>query len=345
MSLGIEPVPEGFLGKLLGTYGLQWTHLVIVSGVVFSSFGLERYLNPGIWILSTVAAFGFVFLFRGQIERRLPFPRAAALGVLVIGVGFTGFVLVAGGSRHRGVGTFTAAHSSLVTLYFGLLVGLPLGVAVLSYRSQDVFRFAPLTPHLARALDENVMQSTFVLESASYVVTLLLDEGSNEGRPQDGGGPRRVLFHYTVTMDVANRRKEPATYRDIFDPAGDDKSFVYATLNGKKIPLNPERLSGRGLNLTYEAKPLERFQVFVEGQSAFHIRDSELVGAYLPCELLRVIIRRPPNEVAVQVQSLTPKLTDVEELPNGDVVWEHDQGILPFQGVRVFWEPTHVSTA
>jgi hypothetical protein len=342
MTLDVEPIPESFLGKLLGAYGLQWTHLVIISGVAFSSFGLERYLNPGIWILTTVAAFGVVFLFRAQIERRVTFPVAAAAGLVLVGAGFGGLVLAADPTRHQSLGTFMEVHSTVATLYLGLLVGIPVGIAILSFRSQETFRYAPLTPKLALALNETVAHAPFALDTAMYVIDLQLEHSTTSGglsTHSGSGSPQRILFHYTVNMAVVNRLAERVTYTDVFDPAGDDKSFVYATLKGKKVQMNPERLSGRGLHLTYEAEPSERFEVFVEGQSTFHVRDSELVGTYLPCEHLRIMIRRPPDGIAVQVQSLTPKPTDVEELPNGDLMWEHAQGILPFQGARVFWEP------
>jgi hypothetical protein len=328
MNLDVEPIPEGFVRKLLDAYGLQWTHLVIISGVVFSSFGLEAYLNPGIWILGTVASFGLVLLFRSEIQGKLSFPRAAAIAAAIIIVGSVVFVLVGDDRPHQNLAQFTKAHSDLVTVFFAVLVALPVGTAILSYRASDELKYEPLAPHLAEAVKTSVAHSAFAHDSVSYVIQL-----SYPGEAADLPG---VVFHYTVTMNVVNRLRAPATYRDVFDPAGTDRRFLYAAINGRNIPRDADRLAARGLLLAYEAKALERFQVTVEASSIYHLRDNELVGTYLPCERLSITLKAPPEGLSVDVQSLLSTKVDATELETGDLVWEHE-GLLPFQGARIHW--------
>src|SRR5690242_4716834 len=67
-------IPDGFLKQVLEEFGIQWTHISILSAATVSILGLEKYVNVGVWILATIAAFCIVFVFRRQISGN--FPRA-----------------------------------------------------------------------------------------------------------------------------------------------------------------------------------------------------------------------------------------------------------------------------
>lgn len=326
MSVGdITPIPEGFLARLLQEFGIGWTNLVIISGVVFSSFGLQEYLNPGVWILGTVASFSLVYLFRLRITGNFP---KVAFWTGLAGLAGLAIPLIILHENGGHVAEFLKAWTVAATFYISVIIGIPVGTAILSYRAQEEFLRDPLPPVLEKAARESVSQTDFVYERATYRIKFT---------PSAKGD---VVMQFDVTMDVANRLKRPATYLGVFDPAGREKRFLYVAINGSQIDeQDPERLSQRGLLLSYEAEANEKFQVVVSGESTFHSRDSEIVGVYRPCACLSVLILKPPDNLAVHVQCLMRKKVDPKRLPTGNLLVECAEGVLPFQGVRLFWEP------
>lgn len=326
MNVGdIKPIPSGFLGRLLQEFGIEWTHLVIISGVAFSSLGLKDYLNPSIWILGTVVSFSLVYLFRLNITGNFPKVALWTGSAMLAGVAVPLIILV---TKRQDIAELLKAWTDLATGYLSIVLGIPVGIAILSYRAQDEFLRSPLPAVIEQAAKESVSQSDFVHDRAAYQIQF---------KPAANGD---MVMRFDVTMDVVNRLKRRAVYRDIFDPAGREKRFFYAAINGTQLnEQDPERLSQRGLVLSHEVGANEKFQVVVSGESTFYTRDSEIVGVYFPCACLSILIRKPPDGLAVHVQSLMRKRIDPKPLPTGDLLVESAEGVLPFQGVRLFWEP------
>ena len=322
--MDIEPIPEGFLSRLLNEFGIQWTHLVVLSGVVFTSFGLQTYLDAGVWILGTIGSFGLVYLFRYQISGNFLKTTIWSFTALAAGI-LVGWGLLS--VSHQNVGPFMQTRTKWSTLYISVIVGVPLGIMILSYRLQDEFLRSPLPPALAAAA-KNLSQLNFVHEEVSYIISLRRD------RTDD------VIMTFEVTMNLVNRSKRTALYQDSFDPAGRNKRFVSATINGSRVNEEDwDRRTQRGLKMEYEAAPGEKFRVVVIGESTFYSRDNELVGVYLPCNILSIRIKRPPDDLMVHIESLLPQKVDAEHLPTGDLLFQYSGGVLPFQGTRIFWEP------
>lgn len=298
----INAIPAGFLSRLLDEFGIQWTHLVIISGVVFSSFHLEQYLNPGIWILGTVGSFSVVYLFHRQVSDN--FPKVALFAAVAVTVGIAAPLLVFQ-AKEIELGKFMRAWTALSTLYLTAVISGPLGTAILSYRLQDEFLRAPLSDSLTNALDESVRFVDFVHSRVDYIIDLISD------------GESDVILRCNVTMNMVNRSKSRSVYRDIFDPAGRERKFIRASINGNPIDCDdPERLSERGLHVDYECGAGEEFRIEVVLESKFYRRDSELVGTYLPAEALSILIR-PSSDLRVTVQSLLRKKVELKRLESG----------------------------
>lgn len=317
-----EPIPEGFLAKLLQEFGFQWTHLVIISGIVFSSFGLQKYMNSGVWILGTVLAFSLVYLFRSRISGNLLKVSlwAGLASVLAFGVPF--FALL---DKHQDIPLLIEAWSKLATLYASLALGIPVGVTILSYKAQEEMTLTPLPAELSSAL-KSVSRSSFVHERVAYLL---------EFSAAEGGG---VAMHMNVEMHIFNRSQHHATYRDVFGSANRNNVFYYAEINQTIINVeDPERRFSRGLKLEHRARGQEHFRVVVNAKSTYHGRDAEFVGVYLPCSSLNIKIPNPTNEFSIQIESLLRDKVDARRLPNGDLIFEYENGILPHQGVRVSW--------
>jgi TIR domain len=187
-------------------------------------------------------------------------------------------------------------------------------------------RRAPLPPALSKAVKE-ASQCDLIYQRVRYQIEFRMLK-------------REPIMRFTVTMDVLNRSRRQSEYRGIFDPAGRDKKILHATINGSTIDVrDPDRNFTRGLQIIHEAEPNEKFEIVVSGESTYHERDSEIVGAYRPCNHLEIIIKKPPVSLTVNLQRLLPKTVETKTLPNGDLSFDYPDGVLPFQGTRIYWQP------
>lgn len=334
--MGVEPVPETFLRRLLDAYGLQWTHLTIFAGVIFSSFGLQRYLNPGIWILGTVASFGLVLLFRDEITWSFPRVAAVALGIIVAAVAAPIIVL---SEHHVGVSAYVTMHTLIVTLYLSFCLGIPVGSTVLAFRAKGDFDYQPLPAELQEIIRRTITRAPFVHRSVNYKLSLAYADEHGELVASGAASPY-VRFRWEVVMTVVNRAKRPERYTDLFSRYRPYDQLPYAAVNGKLVDTDdPEITTGRGFVMSYDSTPGEVFTIEVHGQTRLHTRDSELIGSYLPASLFTVRITAPPPGLRVNIHSLVPVRHDAERLANGDMVYNYPDGLLPYQGVRVVWSP------
>jgi hypothetical protein len=324
-DIQVQMVPAGFFSRLLDEFGLQWTHLVILTGVAFSSLGLQDYLNPGLWILGIVTSFSIVYLFRNQVST--DFPKVALFSGIAV---FSGLLIPLILVIYVGddIGEFVKSWSKITTIYLSIIIGVPLGVFILSYRSQDEFLRKSLNPALTKVLKETVLERDFVSEKVCYEIDLIPTKSA------------KVIMRFKVLMEIENRLNSGvATYRGIFDPAGQNPEFSYAKINSTPINVkDPDKLLQRGLVLSYQTQPNEKFKVEVCGESTFYDRDSELVGVYSPCIYFSILIRKPPEDLHVNIQSLLHKKTETKLLETGDLFFEYSDGMLPFQGTRIFWK-------
>ena len=326
MSIGnIEPIPEGFLAKLLNAFGVQWTHLVLISGVAFSSFGLESYLDPGVWIIGTIASFSIAYIFRYSVSR--DFPRTFFFALCIALFLCAGPVFVAQIFDISPLDTLRN-WSKIATLYISLVFGIPLGIVILSYRRQINSMLEPLSISLENKIKHSITESPFVILKAEYFIRLTKFTEEN------------VTFFFEVKFLLKNRVSEVRTYTGIFDPAGSEKRFLTCSIAGKPLnPQDPDRSFDRGLRLSHEAQAQEEFELAVSGEALMYQRDSEMVGTYLPCEQLTILLEKPNDEIVVNFQSLMREKIEPRIEPNGNLIFECVNGVLPFQGARIFWHP------
>ncbi len=319
--MDLQTIPESFLGRVLKEFGLQWTHLFIISGVVVSAFGLDAYIDSSIWILGVVGAFCFVYIFNDYISGR--FLLTFSLCVAAFGLAMVPFALAPGHPVAEWFATVLPNKGSR-TLYWAFAVGAPLGVCLISYRRRESVRLLPLPDALRANVTEQVLQAVFLIERALYEIHL--------EKTEDG----RVRFFFDLRFSILNRSTEPAEYRDVFDPTGDLKEFYVAELGGRVVDVaSPENRFGRGLVLSHRAAGRARFEVHVAGSSVFSPIEAELVGTYYPAVELEVTIRKPPDDLQVSTQCLLKDNVEPHVRANGDRVLAYTQGLLPYQGIRV----------
>jgi hypothetical protein len=124
------------------------------------------------------------------------------------------------------------------------------------------------------------------------------------------------------------------------DPAGSDIVYEYAVADGVSInTADPDHNSERGFVLIRDLQPGQEVRGTVRATSTFRTRDWEFFGSFFPSTSLSVYVKPPPSSLKVAFISFLSEKVDPKQLPNGDVTFETREGILPFQGLKLVWQP------
>lgn len=319
----IKDLPSGILEKVLKRYGLEWTQVVVLSGVVFSSFALDRYLNPGIWILGCVGTFAALIPYAPHVTRNLRKATLISLTVLACVFGAPGIYIAV---SPIGLGSLYENNRNVATLYTSVGLTASVAAVLICYRAQPENQYVALPVPLDRAMT-SIKSASFVHERVDYDISFALEAD-------------RVLFTFRVEMQLLNRSLKAARYEDIFGPAGRVTEFHTAEVAGSPQNLDDwNNLSKRGLHLQYLAGPGEKFTVVLSATCHYNLTDSETVGTYLPCADIRVKVEPPPEGLGVQLQPRVENARPIERLADRSLAFSHSDGLLPYQGVRIYWFP------
>ena len=318
-------ISEAFLDKLLREFGLEWTALTVLSGIAFSSFNLDVYLNPGVWALGVFLGFSVGFLFKRYVSGNF-------LTVSLICLTLSAALLAGGIAilfyNNIGVLSFMKNFSAIATLYVAVSVCLPLGFGILSYKAQDdVVRF-PLPTEIMDQLKTSVVSSDFYHDSVDYSVRLsVLPSGL-------------VEMWFRVEMQLRNRLKRDTVYEDTFDPTGTDTVYKSVTVNSSQRIIETDMLTRRGLVLRETVPAGGNIAICVEACTKMQAIDSEHFSVHFPAR--RMVIRLGPSPAELHTSRFlltADKSVRPITLPSGEMEYDFSKGVLPFEGIRLFWQP------
>lgn len=310
---------------MLSQYGqLVPVVLPAISGVVLS-WRLDGYLEtPAIAVAACIAVLvprAFSRQISGDFVRT--FVKSFGLAAAVVACSF-GLLLL----DDDPFGLAFAERSVAMSILIGSAIGLPVGICSISYERQPGRDLEPLP----EALDSCVRSTEGCVvynELVEYVITIV-------DRPDDD----RVIVEFEGTFHVRNRTKESQVHTILFDPAGASPTFTGLVIDDVQRDIDDKTYhNGFGRKVSSAVPGRETSIWRVDFSSSFHRRDSELYGSYEPAAKMVVTIRRPPDTLDVTTQSLLPEHRELSRRANGDRVFQVE-GLLPFQGVRVFWGPT-----
>jgi hypothetical protein len=325
-----EVLPEGLTRSFLKEFGFEWTQISLLSGVLVSSFSLQRYVNPGAWAIAVIGSFGIVYTFRRQIGGN--FPRTA----LIAGIGAI-LLLVPGGllvgSRSGDVLQTLERWRTWTTLYVAFGVCIPLAIVVLSYRKQETLYGGPYPEPIQDAIEACIVKSEFYRVDQTYEVEVL--------RHEDSTIRLRVLVSYTLVNRTKVDHKRTAEYSA---PSPERVTFLRAEVDGNALDIaDRDYHTARGLVIPLSIPAGKRVRVLLEAEETFSDKGGEMFTAYMPTTALTVRIGNPIASLRVDCESLLPeKVTPTVEGHWRTFSWS--KGVLPFSGFRLYWYPLHVPT-
>ncbi len=312
--------------RLLDTYGLKWTHIVLLSGVLFSAFSLDAYLNPGLWILGTLAGLWLVYLFRDDV----PIGKWTFM-LPVIGLTIAALAIPVLVTAWR-VDDFTSTareYRQLTTLYASLVVGTAVGFLTIAQKR----RYYRVVDELPDTIDDAL---TWIYEECPA-----FNESISYKLRFSRVGEDRLAVEMRVRVVTRNRTREPLPRTAYFCPIGENVRFEEAAIDGIPVPIGERKFSyGRGKQIPYSIGTSSATEVTVRTIAHCGTRDADLFCTYLPAERIEIEIGPLPEGIEVDIQSLLPQDVDPTIEGDGTRTLSYSGGVLPFQGARVLWWPT-----
>lgn len=320
----VEPVPESFLAKVLNEFGLQWAHIAVFSGLIFSSFGLEKYLNAGAWMVTTIASFAIVFLFRREVSSKFPIvvPICVAASTLLLVAG----VMVA--SRiSTGLPHFMETHRLESTVYVGLSTMLPLAVIILSYRSREDLYAGRFPLEISDAIRSNLASLSFYKRNQLYEFVVLEVDRT--------GVKVRLVLAYTLFNRTGAIQRMPLT----LTPMREKMEFISARIDNRELDVDdPAFRSEAGLSIMWPFSPGQGHPVRLEAHIWYRHSDCDLMASYLPATDFTLIVTNPFRDLRIVVESLFREV--IQPDIQGDTrIYKSPGGTIPYQGFKLDWMP------
>ncbi|GAB2971126.1 hypothetical protein [Saccharothrix stipae] len=314
-------IPDGFLKQVLDEFGIQWTHLSILSAAVVSILGLEKYVNIGLWILVTISAFCIVYVFRRQVSGN--FPRAVLISTPLILILIVAPLLVLKSVAIE-IPPWLQANRLSVTLYLAVAIMIPVAYLLLSYRVQEEQFGGPYPREIRDAIRTEVVELPFYRKNQVYDLEVLKVEQNT------------LTMRMKLSYVLVNRTKSARELAPGVAPGLRTIRPVKVTVAGKDIDLtDPEIMTERGMRVPrlFGAGSETDIEFIVDVD--YQARDNDLYTSWIPSTslTLRITNKYP---ISFHVEHLMQGRVD----PTADgntVEYRVDHAILPFQGFRMTW--------
>ncbi|MEO3814603.1 hypothetical protein ABGB17_36880 [Sphaerisporangium sp. B11E5] len=322
--MSIEPVPGSFLAKILDEFGLQWTHLAVFSGLIFSSFGLDKYLNTGAWIVSSIAAFAVAFLFRRDISGNFSL---IALSSILLCSCLIALGVIYANQNPGGLLPFVAGNKLLATVYLSFSTTLPLAICILSYRHREELFGASLPTEIRKAVKENIVELAFYKRNQKYEFVVKEVTTSH------------VVVHSTLSYTVFNRTSTKKDLTFSLTPMRDRVKYTGARIDGRDLDVeNPAYRTELGLQIPWVLPPGKGVPVKLEAVVWYRLSDSDLLASYLPTTDFELIIENPFPDLRIAVECLFRSAIQPTQ-KNNRRRYRAIGGTVPYQGFKLDWFP------
>jgi hypothetical protein len=315
-------LPEGFLSSVMREFGTQWTQILVFSGLIFTAFDVERYLNTGAWVVMTVATFTLTFLFRRSVSPNFARVAITCAAIAIVCVGLPIVVIL---QKNTAPLEFMQSHKSLSSIYLASAVMAPLATSILSYRLQEDTFGGPLPRELRDAIRKGMVDVRFYKSGQLYELTVLHVESDS----------LRVLV--ALKYVLINRTNRTQNYTVGLSPLRPIREFRRVRVADADIDwTNPQYRTQAGISIPWTLAARQECPVDIQEVVDYRRSDSDLYASYLPCEDFTLVLRDIPVGVDVSVESLLGEHVQPRIEP-GIKTYVAPGATLPYQGFKVDW--------
>lgn len=317
------------ISRILSKFGTEWVQIVIISNLAIAVFGLADRFNPGSFSLGLLVGLAVSFVFRHAISGN--FTRNFIIIAVISAAIVCGDLFVLSGEIFALNFSTDAAFTLGATargFFAALLISFATGFLILSYQKQPHELYSELPENLKTNVDRQVRFADFIHRNVVYDVNV---------RSLPDKDAFRVTF--SVEMTLVNRAKSDAIYTDTFIPSGTNVIFELVTLGGQEIDTEVSHLKAgdSGVVLKKKLGAGEDIKVFVKASSTYENRSSELYSSYFPCEEMTLNLSWDSDDINMMASVWCPYDPATETLRIRTKRFHFKEGLLPYQGIRLFW--------
>ncbi len=319
-----QPPDEGFIPRVVSEFGLKWSQIAALSGLLFSLLGLDEWFNAGSWTLAAIIALVIIFAFRRFFRWTLPW--VAAVSALALALYLAGSWWIVGSPDVLAWLKQDKLNRLIGTFVIGLGVMTAAAAVVLTYRRQEALFGGPYPASVSRALSAAIVDQGFYREDQKYVLTFL------------EANKRTTRVRIELTYRLVNRTGSRQQAYLLLTPMRPDVKFLEAVAGKTKYDVNDARnKSGAGLRIQVSLKQSEKMQVRLAAEVDYWRSDSDLFATYLPCTSLELVVRNQISDLDIHVEALSPQQVHPKDESDGTRRWKISHGLIPYQGFKVDW--------
>jgi hypothetical protein len=312
---------DGFVPRIVYEFGLKWAQLAAFSGLIFTLFGLDKWLNGGAWTLASICALGSVYAFRRAI--RTGFPATTLLSLTCLAIYLVIIISVA--MRYGPPPDVLQRNRVPGSLLLGYGVMTAFAVIILAYRRQETLFGGKYPQAIQNAIARCIVDQACYRQNQEW--HLLFRES----------GPGNTSVVMTLTYELVNRTTRPLEQTLYLTPMRPAVRFIEASAGDIAFDVNdPRNRSAAGLQIPVEVGPAKVVPVRLSAEVAYWPSDSDLFASYLASTDLSLVVSNALPNVDVFVEVLATTRINSVQLETGRV-WALKDGILPYQGFKVDW--------
>jgi hypothetical protein len=310
-------------GPILNEFGLRPAQLAVLVPIILSALGLSPSFDATTWTVVALLSFGAVFLLRRQITVDVLRAVGIALGIVIV---FAGGAVAVYALLPK---VWDAIGKPGATAYCAVGISVALAIVIAAYQHQERGYGGDYPAGVRKAIENLVRNESFVRHDMTYEIAV--------ERIEDTDKEKWVYFVTTLTYLIENRSKRRADYYVVFDLNINRGRLVEMKIDGRSSDFSdPDRPGNfmKKIDLESGAKR----PVSIKAREKFPLDGSELYSSYYPAERLTVRVSGGTS-LNFSYEQLGPAaFSDAYE--QGVLVINTPDGLLPNQGVRLFWKPT-----
>lgn len=307
-------------------YGLKSSSSILLSGVTLSGLGLADIINPTVWLVASISAMGLAYSLRSYISAKYWIVLLCSVAFILL----LGTIALAVSRNSDLVSVITSFPFHNIGLsYFGfLLFGLCISITIISYKKMSLETSSILPERIINTLNEQIYKTPLFFKEFKYEVEI---SDLNNGT---------VELQTSIQRVISNRTSAKQIYSGFIPTPHQNFTLHSITIGDEVVDLaNPTLYSKGGVNIQQTIDEKSELVMKIRLSEQFPDFGSELYTVYrYPTEQLKFhLLNHSSKSIKTWVEPLHNDTTSRTHRNENTLHWESSAGILPNQGLRLFW--------
>jgi hypothetical protein len=221
------------------------------------------------------------------------------------------------------ISVFINNHKNLSSVYFSMLISIPLAFILVSYQKQEIMFGMKYPKKIVSAIDK-LYSVPFYKKNTIYELTV--QEVNND----------IIKINTILKYEIVNRTLETQKWIMQYKYKEGTGNIISAKFNNEDLFIQSRDYKvGRGVEIPININSKDSGEIYYEAEEFFKFNQSELYTTYFPSDILTIIVNNPlQQEVLLDIEGLCATPYSIIKKDNTIIV-EIKEGVLQYQGVRI----------